>query len=111
MQRFIYLLTYPLLLIISKLPFWLFYRVSDLVYVLLFYVVGYRKKVVLDNLKLAFPNKKEKELLAIRKKFYKHLCDMFLEMIKMLSMSEEELKKHFNFTNPELLQEIEKKQS
>jgi KDO2-lipid IV(A) lauroyltransferase len=74
-------------------------------------VVGYRKKVVLDNLALAFPNKKEKELLAIRKKFYKHLCDMFLEMIKMLSMSEEELKKHFNFTNPELLQEIEKKQS
>lgn len=111
MQRIVYLISYPLLWIISKLPFWLFYRVSDVVFFLLFYIIGYRKNVVLDNLKLAFPEKNDSELIEIRKKFYKHMCDVFLEMIKMLSISEKEHEKRFVFTNPEVIQEIEKTQS
>mgnify|MGYP006406595069 FL=1 len=82
MQLVIYLLVYPLLWMISILPFPIFYKISDGVYLLLYYVIGYRKKMVLANLKRCFPEKSEEELLLIRKKFYKHMCDLFLEMIK-----------------------------
>ena len=99
MQRVVYLLVYPLLWGIAKLPFWLFYKVSDIVFFILYYLVGYRKKVVLDNLKLAFPNKSEAALKKIRKASYRHLCDVFLEMLKLLTMSKETHQKRFVFTN------------
>ena len=111
MQRVVYLLVYPLLWGIAKLPFWLFYKVSDIVFFILYYLVGYRKKVVLDNLKLAFPNKSEAALKKIRKASYRHLCDVFLEMLKLLTMSKETHQKRFVFTNVEVIQEIEKTQS
>ncbi|GAA3630818.1 lipid A biosynthesis protein [Flavivirga jejuensis] len=76
------------------------YLVSDGLYILLYHVIGYRRKVVNNNLRLVFPEKTEKEITAIRKKFYKHLCDMFLEMAKTMSISEKELKKRFKITNP-----------
>ena len=52
--------------------------------------------------------KTDKEIIAIEKKFYHHLCDMFLEMIKSLSITEKELTKRFQFTNPEILTAFEK---
>lgn len=108
MQAVVFWLIYPLLWFISILPFWLFYRVSDLVYFIVYYLVGYRKKTVTDNLELVFPEKSSHEIIEIRKKFYRHMCDMFLEMIKSISISEEELKKRFVFTNLEELRHIEK---
>ena len=72
---------------------------SDFIFILIYYVVGYRKKVVFDNLKLCFPNKSEKELKRISKKFYHHFCDMMLESMKSLTISEAEMKKRFTFTN------------
>lgn len=107
MQFLAYILVYPLLWLISILPFRILYAVSDGVYLLLYYVIGYRKKVVTSNLKLVFPEKTEAEISAIRKKFYKHLCDMFLEMAKTMSISEKELKKRFKILNPEALQRLE----
>ncbi len=107
MQYLSYIILYPILWIISRLPFKVLYVVSDCVYLFLFYVIGYRKKTVLDNLKLVFPNKPEKELLAIRKKFYKHLSDMFLEMAKTMSISEKELKKRFRIKNPHEFKRLE----
>ncbi len=100
MQFLAYIVVYPLLWLISILPFRLLYVLSDCVYLLMYYIVGYRKKVVLDNLKLVFPDKSEEELMAIRKKFYKHLADMFLEMIKTMSISERELRRRFKILNP-----------
>jgi KDO2-lipid IV(A) lauroyltransferase len=108
MQAVVFWLIYPLLWLISILPFWLFYRVSDVVYFIVYYLVGYRKKTVTDNLKLVFPEKSSEEIIKIRKKFYAHMCDMFLENIKSISISEEELKKRFVFTNLEELRRIEK---
>ncbi|SCX93346.1 KDO2-lipid IV(A) lauroyltransferase [Flavobacterium caeni] len=108
MQYFVYLLAYPLLWCISRLPFPLLYLVSDVVFVLLYYVIGYRKKTVRGNLKLAFPDWSEKERLVIERKSYRHLCDMFLEMIKTLSISEKEIKKRFQFTNIETYQALER---
>lgn len=107
MQRLLYLLAYPFLWGMSKLPIRLFYAVSDVVFLLVFYVVGYRKKVVLNNLKLAFPEKSTEELKAIRKKFYRHFCDVFLEMTKSITISEDELKARFLLKNPDELKRLE----
>lgn len=107
MQFLIYIVVYPLLLCISKLPFKLLYLLSDSLFFLLYYIIGYRKTVVTNNLKLVFPNKSESEITTIRKKFYKHLCDMFLEMAKTMSISEKELKKRFLITNPEEFKRLE----
>ncbi|WP_457615498.1 lysophospholipid acyltransferase family protein [Lutibacter sp.] len=101
-----YILVYPLIWLISILPFRILYLVSDAVYILIYYIIGYRKKVVLDNLKLAFPNKTEKELLLIRKKFFKHFVDIFMEMIKSFTISTKEINRRYTFTNTALLDEL-----
>ncbi|MEY8849273.1 lysophospholipid acyltransferase family protein [Psychroserpens sp. XS_ASV72] len=108
MQFLIYILLYPFLWLISILPFRLLYAVSDGLYILLFRIFGYRKKVVKNNLRLVFPEKSEAEIKTITKRFYHHLCDMILESIKSLTISEAEMKKHYKFTNLEVIHDLEK---
>ena len=93
-----WVLIYPLLWIISILPFRILYVVSDILYLLVYYIIGYRKKTVKYNLTLVFPNKSEKEITALSKKFYHHLCDMILESVKSLTVSEAEMMKRFKAT-------------
>ena len=107
MQFIVYILAYPLLWLISILPFRLFYIFSDFVYFLVYRVIKYRKKVVRQNLALTLPHLSDAERKVIEKKFYHHMCDMFLEMIKTLSISEEEIDKRFVYTNLDLLMEME----
>lgn len=109
MQLLIFLLAFPLLWIISILPFRIFYWFSDFIYILVYYVIGYRKKTVKENLALALPHLSDKERLIIEKKSYHHLCDLFLEMIKTMSISSEEINKRFHITNIELIKEYEDK--
>ncbi|GBF19183.1 lipid A biosynthesis lauroyl acyltransferase [Arenibacter sp. NBRC 103722] len=111
MQFLVYILVYPLLWLISILPFRLFYFFSDFVFFVLFYVVGYRKRVVSENLARAFPGKSKKEIKKIKKEFYRHMCDMFLEMVKTLNLSKEELKERYKIINIEVLQDIVKDNS
>ena len=85
MQLLIYIIAFPILWLISLLPFRLLYIFSDIISFILFHFIVYRKKVVLDNLILAFPNKSEKELLKIRRQFYTHFTDVFMEMIKSIT--------------------------
>lgn len=106
-QLLVFILVYPFLFLISILPFRVFYIFSDVVYVLVYYIIGYRKKVVTNNLKLVFPEKDEKTIREIRKKFYKHMCDMFLEMIKSISISNSQLNKRFIIKNPEEINRLE----
>lgn len=109
MQFLLYLLLYPILFLISILPFRLLYILSDCVYILVYRIIGYRKKTVRENLALALPHLSDQERLLIEKKSYKHLCDMFLEMIKTMTISVKEIEKRFVFKNlPEYL-ELEKK--
>ncbi|SFD34068.1 lysophospholipid acyltransferase family protein [Algibacter pectinivorans] len=110
MQFLVYILVYPLLWIISILPFRILYFLSDGFYVLVFYIIGYRKKVVYDNIKLAFPDKTEQDILKIRKRFYHHLCDMMFEAIKSISISEAEMQKRYVFTNVEEIHKLEEEQ-
>jgi Kdo2-lipid IVA lauroyltransferase/acyltransferase len=90
-----YHLIYGFLYLVSLLPMWILYRLSDLLYVLIFYIFGYRKAVVLQNLAIAFPEKTQSERAAIAKKFYKNFIDTFIETIKLFSASEEFMRKRF----------------
>lgn len=108
MQLLVFILVYPLLWLVSILPFRLLYALSDAIYILLYYLIGYRKKVVRGNLQLAFPEKSLSEIKQIEKKFYKHMCDLFLEMIKSLTISKSEMIKRFSFTNLEVIKNFEK---
>lgn len=110
MQLVVFILVYPLIWFISILPFRILYVFSDMVYVLVYHVIGYRKKVVRKNIAMTLPHLSEKERLHIEKKSYHHLCDMFLEMMKTMTISEKEMNKRFVFTNLELYTALEKKQ-
>jgi Kdo2-lipid IVA lauroyltransferase/acyltransferase len=109
MQFLVYILAYPLLWLISILPFRIFYWLSDFVYFIIYHIVGYRKKVVRENLAMTLPHLNDAERKEIEKKFYKHMCDMFLETIKTMSISPEEMEKRFQVTNIELVQDYAKK--
>lgn len=109
MQLIAYILAYPILWLISILPFRVLYFFSDCIYVLIYRIVGYRKKTVNQNLRLCLPNLTDAEYKAIEKKFYHHFCDNFLEMIKTMTISEKEMNKRFVFENIEVLHEYEKK--
>jgi KDO2-lipid IV(A) lauroyltransferase len=76
------------------MPFRILYGVSDVFYVLLFYIFGYRKKVVLNNLRSSFPYKTEQELLVLRKKSYRYFCDLFVETFKTLTISKKAMIRH-----------------
>ena len=108
MQFIVYILVYPILWLVSILPFRLLYAFSDFLYLLVYKIFGYRKKVVQDNLTLVFPNKSQAEINDITKKFYHHLGDMIVEAIKSLTISESEMKEHFKFSNVDVLNDIEK---
>ncbi len=88
----------PFIYLISIIPFPIFYWVSDFFFVLLYYIIGYRKKVVYQNLKNSFPEKSHEELKAIERKFYRYLCDLFLETFKTLTISKREAVTRCAFT-------------
>lgn len=111
MQLVVYLLVYPILWLVSKLPFRVLYFFSDILFFFIYTLFGYRKKVVLDNLTLTFPKKNEKELKKIRKEFYAHFCDTIVEMIKPMGMSVDEMKKRYHITNIDILKNIAAKKS
>ena len=89
----------------------MFYLFSDFIYIIVYRIFGYRKKIVHANLTLVFPKKSEIELKRIEKKFYKHMCDMFLEMVKTMTLSKEEVKKRYHVTNLDVLQDFAKDKS
>jgi KDO2-lipid IV(A) lauroyltransferase len=88
------------------MPFGALYAVSDFIYIIMYKLVAYRREVVLQNLKLAFPDKSDEERKLIEKKFYKHFADLFVEMIKAFNMSNKQIQKHFVFNNVEVLNDI-----
>jgi KDO2-lipid IV(A) lauroyltransferase len=98
-----YKLLYPLFYLLSLLPFWALYLLSDFAYLIIYKMVGYRTRVVRNNLRTSFPEKSDKELKTIERKFYHWLCDYFLEALKLLSISKKELDRRFIMTNPEVI--------
>lgn len=92
-----YYVVYGFLWVCSLLPLRVLYLFSELFYGLAFYIFKYRRKVVLDNLKIAFPEKSEKERIRIAKKFYRNFIDTFIEAVKLISMSGRQIEKHSSF--------------
>jgi Kdo2-lipid IVA lauroyltransferase/acyltransferase len=83
----------PLLYFISILPFPLLYAISSFFFLVVYYLIGYRKKVVMQNLRNAFPEKSAGEHHTIARKFYAHLCDVMFETVKLLTISRKTFKK------------------
>jgi len=94
-----------LLYIVSLLPLRALYLLADAAYPLVYYVAGYRRRVVRQNLATSFPEKSKDELRRIERQFYHWLCDYFVEAIKMLSMSDKELRRRFIVHNAEEVEE------
>lgn len=86
-----------ILIFLAHLPFWIIFGISDILYVLMRFVVKYRHKVITENLKHAFPEKSEDEISSIRNKFYRHFCDLIFESIKMYGLSPSQMEKHISF--------------
>ena len=108
MKALIYIFSYPIILIISRLPFSVIYIISDIVCLILYKILGYRKDIVKSNLGLVFPKYSPGQLNKIEKAFYVHLCDIFLEIIKSLGMSKKDMINRFKIKNIEVLKKFEK---
>lgn len=91
MTKIIHSLTVFFLKALARLPFPVIYLISDFLYLILFYVTGYRRKVVYTNLRNSFPEKDKKEIDRIARRFYRHFCDLILESVKLYRMSEKDL--------------------
>ena len=90
---------------LSYIPFWLLYILSDGLYYILYYIVRYRRRIVRKNLTESFPEKSEKEIVGIEKKFYSYLTDTILESVKMATISPNEISRRMKLMNVEGLKE------
>lgn len=102
----LYYTIYSLLWLLSWLPLRAMYLVSDLVCLFAYHVVRYRRKVVRTNLVNSFPEKGLDEIREVEKRFYRHLTDLFFETVKLMHISDEEIKRRMHFSNPELMYDI-----
>ena len=104
-----YYIALPFLYLISILPFPVLYLLSDFIYLIIYYGIGYRKKVVRQNLERSFPEKTPLELRKIEKDFYHYIVDFFLETLKCITISQSELKQRFSIENVEIMDDLLKK--
>ncbi|MBL6730175.1 MAG: lipid A biosynthesis acyltransferase, partial [Bacteroidia bacterium] len=81
---------------ISLLPYPIIYGISNVISFLFFYIIPYRKKVVVKNLKNSFPQKNKKELNTIARKFYTHLSDIIVESVKLFSITQKQIDHRFS---------------
>jgi len=101
---------YIFLIPLSYLPLTALYILTDLFYLLIITVIPYRKKVIEENIERSFPNKSKQERRKIKLKFYRHLTDLLAEGIKSLTISEHEIHRRLKVTNPEIMDELHKKE-
>jgi Kdo2-lipid IVA lauroyltransferase/acyltransferase len=99
---------YGVILPISVLPFPILYALSDLTYLVLYKMLGYRKKVVLGNIQRSFPDKTDKEHRQIMNQFYHHFCDLMVESLKCFTISQKQIAKRMKFRNNEILADFYK---
>lgn len=103
MNKVIFYIIYPIIWLFSILPMPILYLISDFLFLLQYYVFGYRKKVIRKNIAIAFPEKTENERKQIAKKFNQHFIDLIVESIKAFTISEKEILKRYQYKNPELV--------
>jgi KDO2-lipid IV(A) lauroyltransferase len=105
MQAVVFYLVYPILYLVTALPFQILYKLSDGFYYL-FWISGYRKKVVLENLRNSFPEKTEAEIISLAKSYYRYLCDLTLETLKTMHMTEAQARERCVYRQADWLQKL-----
>lgn len=104
-----YILARSIIWLLYLLPRRILYILSDILFLIVYYLTGYRKKVVLNNLSMAFPDHDKREIRKIARRFYHHLCDVILESAVAHFLSEKQSRDRINYINPELLKDIYEK--
>ena len=99
-------LCFAVLWITSIFPLWVHYLFSDALYFLLYYVVGYRRRIVRQNISSAFPEKPEAEVQQVEHEFYHWFCDYLVETIKMMTISEQEMRRRMTFKGTEVIDQL-----
>ena len=102
MRLIFYLLFYPL----SLLPLWLLYGIAYLFYLVIHYVVRYRRNIITQNLEKSFPEKSKREIASLRRKYYLHLSQIAAEMLKMLTLSRHQVMRRYRCENPEIVNQF-----
>ncbi len=92
--------------LLSIIPLLFLYAISDLAYLVLYHIIKYRRKVVRMNLGISFPDKSVVEIIEIEKGFYKHFCDVFFEIVKILTINEGAITKRFIVKNMDMIEEL-----
>lgn len=94
---------------ISILPFKILYIFSDLTFIVVFYIIRYRRRVVYNNIEKSFPKKSKKEIRMITINFYRHFCDLIFESIKRLTINKKDIKERLEIKNPEVIENFKKR--
>jgi KDO2-lipid IV(A) lauroyltransferase len=102
MQAVVFYLVYPILYLVASLPFGALYKLSDFLYFVL-RLSGYRRSVVVENLRNSFPTKTEEEINLLADKYFRYLCDLILETLKTLTMTEHSARSRCVFHNTEVI--------
>ena len=105
-MKILYYIVYGLWYMLSLLPLRVHYVLSDVIFLLLYHILGYRKKVVRTNLQTSFPEKSQEELKQIERDFYHFFCDYMVESVKMMTISEQEMRRRMVFKNMEAVDNI-----
>ena len=100
---------FQIVLLFSKLPLKILYVLSDFIFFILYYIAGYRKKVVFENIKNSFPEKSDEEIKKISKEFYHNFSDYIVETLKAFTISDESLHQRVQHINLEVFSESQKK--
>ena len=104
-----YALLYAWVKVHAILPLPILYAFSDILYVIIYKLAGYRVKVVRRNLSASFPDKSTEELRTLERRFYHHFADYIVETIKLAHISLEELQQRALVKNPEIIDELMEK--
>ena len=88
--------------LVAGLPLGVLYLLSDMAYLFIYYIIRYRRRLVRENLRCAFPEKGEREIVGIERKFYRNLCDVFIEAFKCLNITDLEMRRRVEILNCKL---------
>lgn len=105
-MRLLYSILYGVLRLFSWLPLRVHYVLSDVIYLLIYRLVGYRRRLVRKHLADCFPEKDETERRRLEKDFYHWFCDYLVETVKLITISREELKRRMVFRGTELVDKV-----
>ena len=92
--------------LLSLLPLWVHYLFSDILFVLVAYVLRYRHRVIWKNLRNSYPEKSDKEIKILQRQFYRHACDLIAETVKYTTMSRKNIMRRMVFKGNEQVAEI-----